>query len=107
MTLELSKSSLFKHSSASKKESTLRRGFYTGRFGRGAWELAARYLWVDLTSASVAGGVIEDVTYGVNWYWNYNFRMQFNYVHALRNASNPASIFGSADAFVMRMSFDI
>jgi phosphate-selective porin OprO and OprP len=75
--------------------------------GLGAWELAARYSWVDLTDANVAGGVIENVTMGVNWYWNYNFRMQWNYVHSLRNADNPASISGDTDAVVMRFSFDI
>ncbi len=78
-----------------------------GAFGRGAWELAARYSWTDLTSSNVLGGVEEAMTIGVNWYWNYNFRMQWNYIHTNRNASNPASISGDVDAFVMRMSFDI
>ena len=78
-----------------------------GAFGRGAWEIAGRYSWVDATSKNVLGGVQESLTVGVNWYWNYNFRMQCNYVHTLRNADAPTSISGSADAFVMRMSFDI
>lgn len=78
-----------------------------GAFGAGAWELAARYSWVDLSSANVPGGVMENVTVGVNWYWNYNFRMQWNYIHTLRNAAAAGSISGEADAFVMRMSFDI
>ena len=78
-----------------------------GAFGSGAWELAARYSWVDLSSAGVPGGIMESVTMGVNWYWNYNFRMQWNYIHTLRNAQAPNSISGETDAFVMRMSFDI
>jgi phosphate-selective porin OprO and OprP len=78
-----------------------------GAFGAGAWELAARYSWVDLSSAGVPGGIMENVTLGVNWYWNYNFRMQWNYIHTLRNADAAGSISGETDALVMRLSFDI
>ncbi len=78
-----------------------------GAFGRGAWELAGRYSWVDLDSENVRGGVLENATFGVNWYWNYNFRMQMNYVHTIRDASAPASISGETDALVLRYSFDI
>jgi phosphate-selective porin OprO and OprP len=78
-----------------------------GALGTGAWELAARYSWVDLSSEDITGGVQESITAGVNWYWNYNFRIQANYLHTLRDADAPTSISGSVDAFVMRMSFDI
>lgn len=76
-------------------------------FGCGAWELAGRYSWTDLTSANILGGTEEAFTLGVNWYWNYNFRIQANYVHTNRNASNPASISGDVDAFVLRFSLDL
>ena len=78
-----------------------------GGFGRGAWELAGRYSWVDLSSANVPGGVLENITFGVNWYWNYNFRIQWNYIHSLRNAEMPGAISGETDAFVLRLSFDL
>jgi phosphate-selective porin OprO and OprP len=86
-------------------KSNIARSF--GGHGRGAWEVASRYSWVDLSSTDVRGGIMENVSVGVNWYWNYNFRMQWNYVHTLRNADDPASISGATDAFIMRMSFDI
>jgi phosphate-selective porin OprO and OprP len=75
--------------------------------GFGAWEVAARYSWVDRTSGGVNGGVIEDYTLGLNWYWNYNTRVQWNYIHTNRNADAPGSVSGNTDAFVMRLSFDI
>ena len=78
-----------------------------GALGRGAWELAGRYSWVDLTSASIPGGILENTSFGVNWYWNYNTRIQWNYVHTLRNADAPGAASGETDALVMRMAFDI
>lgn len=75
--------------------------------GCGAWELAGRYSWTDLTSANILGGTEEALTFGVNWYWNYNFRIQANYIHTNRNASHPAAISGEVDAFVLRFSLDL
>ena len=50
--------------------------------GWGAWEIAARYSRLDLDSADVSGGTLNDVTAGVNWYLNPNVRVMFNYVFA-------------------------
>lgn len=48
--------------------------------GWGAWQVAARYSRGDFTDEDVFGGVGESFTFGVNWYWNANARMQFNYL---------------------------
>lgn len=48
--------------------------------GWGAFQLAARYSYGDLTDENVLGGVGESITLGLNWYWNPNARMQFNYI---------------------------
>ena len=74
--------------------------------GRGAWELAARYSRVDLNDGPVRGGVLEDVTLGVNWYHNYSFRVQWNYVLSHREVDAPRAS-GDTHGFVMRFSFDI
>jgi phosphate-selective porin OprO/OprP len=51
--------------------------------GWGAWELAARYSFLDFTNDTNArAGLLNDFTMGVNWYWNPNMRMMFNYIHA-------------------------
>ncbi|GIW80667.1 MAG: hypothetical protein KatS3mg105_2474 [Gemmatales bacterium] len=48
--------------------------------GWGAWQIAARYSYLDLTDNDIRGGVEDNVTFGLNWIWNTNARMQFNYV---------------------------
>ncbi|MEZ6120556.1 MAG: porin [Pirellulaceae bacterium] len=49
--------------------------------GWGAWQIAARYSYGDLTDGNIFGGVGESFTFGLNWYWNANARMQFNYIN--------------------------
>jgi phosphate-selective porin OprO/OprP len=48
----------------------------------GAWQLAARFSRIDLDSKDVAGGTLDDVTAGFNWYLNPNTRIIVNYVWA-------------------------
>lgn len=49
--------------------------------GWGAWQVAVRYSYADLNSEDILGGIGESITFGLNWYWNPNARMQFNYIH--------------------------
>ena len=48
--------------------------------GWGAWQVAARYSVADFSDEDVLGGEGEAWTVGLNWYWNANARMQFNYI---------------------------
>lgn len=59
----------------------------------GAWELAARYSHLNLNSKDVDinGGVLNDITLGVNWYLNPVLRVMFNYVHTNRNGVGYAN----------------
>jgi phosphate-selective porin OprO/OprP len=80
--------------------------FGTGRKGRirgwGAWEIAARYSYVDLSGVNVRpenilpgaatavppspnAGVLNETTVGVNWWWNRFTRVQFNWIHSMPN----------------------
>jgi phosphate-selective porin OprO/OprP len=48
--------------------------------GLGAWQIAARYSHADLTDDDIFGGIGDSVTIGLNWHWNPNARMQFNFL---------------------------
>ena len=54
---------------------------YDFTFG-GAWEIAARYSYLDLKDAGVNGGMLSTITAGLNWYLNQFTKFQVNYVHA-------------------------
>lgn len=66
---------------------------YSKQGGTGAWELAARYSYLTLNDHNIRGGRLKDLTLGVNWYWNPNFRMMWNYVLANPNKGSDVSIF--------------
>lgn len=68
--------------------------------GFGAWEVAVRYSSLDLTDGAVAGGEVDDVTFGVNWYPFANVRWMANYVMAERDGV------GDVDSFQMRFQID-
>ncbi len=68
--------------------------------GKGAWEIAARYSYLDLDDKSVNGGRLQDFSIGVNWYLNPNTRVMWNYVFA--DSADGAD----ADIFQMRFQID-
>jgi len=72
--------------------------------GIGAWEVAARWSWIDLNDADVQGGRLTDLTAGVNWYMNAYAKLQFNYIHAFLD--NPT--FGDSDTgiYAARVQMD-
>lgn len=89
----------------------------SGKFGRvkpktnfmnggiGAWELAARWSWLDLNDSNVSGGEQTDITAAINWYLNPNYRLMFNYVYAdVEDRSGFAD--GSADIIQARFQVD-
>ena len=50
-------------------------------WGCGAWELDARYSYLDLDNHAITGGQTEGYSYGVNWYLNNNFNIRVQYLH--------------------------
>lgn len=94
-----------------------------GRFGRvapkqnfstrkgewGAWQVAARFSYLDLNSGSVMGGEVWDVTAGVNWYPFPNARVMLNYIHSSvtdRLTAPDPSVDGGADIAQVRFQVD-
>jgi phosphate-selective porin OprO/OprP len=87
--------------------------------GLGAWELAARWSWVeirdgiDVANTVQLAGKLNDVTLGVNWYLNPYTRIMFNYIHAWHDWAGPNSgqvllgdTSGETDILACRLQFD-
>lgn len=58
--------------------------------GKGAFELAARASYVDLTDQDIIGGKESNVSLGLNWYLNSQFRIMTNVVKVL-SVDRPGS----------------
>ena len=78
--------------------------FATG--GIGAWELAARYSYIDLngTNQPGPGRLLNDLTLGLNWYINGFTKVQFNYIHPW--LTDPILGRSTADVFALRSQID-
>jgi phosphate-selective porin OprO/OprP len=73
---------------------------FSGDGGLGAIELTARYSAIDLDDRNIAGGQLDDVTLGINWYLNPNMRIMLNYISADLDKS------GDTDALTLRFQVD-
>ncbi len=74
--------------------------------GIGAWELAARYTYLNLTDKGINGGRLNSVTLGLNWYMNPNAKMQFNYDYLYRDNVTNTLAKGQVHSFGTRLAFD-
>ncbi|MEX0675666.1 MAG: porin [Pirellulales bacterium] len=92
---------------------TVNRPLLHGCFGRdrphgwGAWELTARFSYLDYFDADLSPGPagqnigirLPQATFGVNWYWADRMRLMFNYSYEAPDESNlgttDASVFGT------------
>jgi phosphate-selective porin OprO/OprP len=54
------------------------------QYGLGALELTYRYAYLDLNSETIRGGTYGEHTFGINWYWNSNVKIQLNYIDGIR-----------------------
>jgi phosphate-selective porin OprO/OprP len=78
-------------------------------WGLGAWELAARYSYVNLNDGTgldrIAGGEMQGVTVGLNWYVNNNLNVMLDYVYNYRSNLYPGGIVGWTDGVGARVQF--
>lgn len=71
--------------------------------GWGAWELAARYSRLDLDESGLpaSAGTLDNITLGLNWYFNPHLRLMLNYVHSMVDRDD---VDGDADIVQLRMN---
>jgi phosphate-selective porin OprO and OprP len=74
--------------------------------GTGAWELGARYSFLDLNDKTIGGGRLNGVTLGVNWYWTGNAKAQFNYDYMFKDGAASPSNGGIVHSFGSRIAYD-
>ena len=74
-------------------------------FGSGAWQVGARYNYLDLNDKGINGGVLKDVTLGLNWFLNPNSKFQWNYSVTARHSGTGQSD-GTIQGFGMRFAMD-
>jgi phosphate-selective porin OprO/OprP len=74
-------------------------------FGRGAWELAARWNYLDLNNGDIAGGKSNALELGVNWFLTTNLKFQFMYLWQDRYHMAPGQVPGKVEGFGCRTQF--
>lgn len=75
--------------------------------GWGAWQIGARYNYLNLNSNGINGGILNNYTVGLNWFWNPNMKVQFNYMLTDRNSAAAAGLGdGTIHGIGMRFAHD-
>jgi phosphate-selective porin OprO/OprP len=74
-------------------------------FGRGAWQIAARYSGLDLNTAGINGGTLNSLTLGLNWFLTPNMKFQWNYDFTHRSQVATVGA-GNINSFGMRLAMD-
>lgn len=75
--------------------------------GCGAWELVYRYDYINLDDkdAEILGGIMSQNCVGLNWYWNPNAKVQFEYLVINRHVPTPG-VSGTVQGFGIRCHYD-
>jgi len=73
--------------------------------GGGAWQVGLRYNYLNLNDKGINGGVLSDITAGLNWFINPNMKFQWNYSVTNRHSPTGQSD-GTIQGFGMRYAMD-
>jgi phosphate-selective porin OprO/OprP len=71
-------------------------------WGRGAWELAARWNTLNLNDAPIEGGRLDGLEFGINWYLNTNLKIQFMYLNEKSFGQPAGKVPANVDALGIR-----
>jgi phosphate-selective porin OprO/OprP len=80
------------------------KNFDWGHGGWGAWEVAARYSYLNLDSADVQGGRLSMLITGVNWYLHSHVKWRFEYGYGHVSGIQPE---GNLNIFQTRIEADL
>lgn len=72
---------------------------------RNAVAIGGAVLTHRLKDDGINGGTVDDFTAGLNWFWNPNAKVQFNYAIAFRDAADNTSD-GTIQEAGFRVAFD-
>jgi phosphate-selective porin OprO/OprP len=73
--------------------------------GCGAWQVAFRYSYLDLTDADIAGGVGHAGTAALNWYWTPFSKLQTNVIYGNIDDHAPVGGQTGGDYWVLGARF--
>ena len=73
--------------------------------GWGAWQVALRYSWLDLTDADIAGGIGHAGTAALNWYWTPFSKLQTNVIYGEIDEHAPIGGYTAGDYWVLGARF--
>lgn len=73
--------------------------------GWGAWQLAARYSYLDLTSNDIQGGVEHNFEVALNWHWTSHSRLQFGVIYGDIEQHRPVGGYTSGDFLIAGARF--
>lgn len=71
--------------------------------GLGAWEVAARWSYIDLNNHNIQGGQLNNLTFALNWHLNPYTRVKWEYIYAMLDRA-PV---GNSFAQIAGMRFDM
>ena len=75
--------------------------------GPGAWQIGGRYNYLDLNDNGLDGGILHNFTGGLNWFFNPNMKLQFDYMATHRDAPLAGNLGdGWIHGFGMRLASD-
>lgn len=74
-------------------------------WGMGAWQIAARASYLDLTDENITGGVGRNMTLGLNWHWTPYSKVQTNYIYGNIDNRGPIGGFTSGSYHIIGSRF--
>jgi phosphate-selective porin OprO/OprP len=78
-------------------------------WGWGAWEIAARYSYVNLNdgvgASRIQGGAMDGISAGLNWYLSSNLMMMFDYIYDHRYQVPAGTVPGYTSGFGVQVQF--